>query len=199
LSTLDCDSNSSFSSPGRSSVAWASYEPRYSFQDAALLLRNGHEEPWGGSLPEPDLAVELNIHGHTMANAQRNPSAARGQAVGKRGNAGGGSRGTTLLQVKSIRVRPKVGPSIHLGRLLKSLIEDGRDVPAQQDGPASAANYARTYTRPSSNSARSCGRENMGQWPVGSSTECTTPAATPGRLRRGRPGRLHRPLGHLLP
>jgi len=34
----------------------------YGVQVAALSFRDGHEEPWGRSAPEPNLAGKLNIH-----------------------------------------------------------------------------------------------------------------------------------------
>lgn len=34
----------------------------YGIQVAALLFGDGHEEPWGRSAPEPNLAGKLNIH-----------------------------------------------------------------------------------------------------------------------------------------
>jgi hypothetical protein len=49
-------------------------------------------------------------------------------------------------------------------------IDEGLDV--FNVGPAHAADHARVYARLPSNSASSRGRENMGQWPVGSSMNC---------------------------
>lgn len=38
------------------------HEVGYNFQVAALLQGDGHEEPGRGATPEPDYALELDIH-----------------------------------------------------------------------------------------------------------------------------------------
>src|SRR5215207_1936368 len=44
------------------------HECRYGFQGLGLLFRDGHEEPRGRALPEPDLAAKLDVHGHSISN-----------------------------------------------------------------------------------------------------------------------------------
>ena len=59
------------------------YDSGNGFQVPALLLRNCHEEPGSGSLPEPDLTLELDVHWHSISNPQysrRIGSGARGRA-----------------------------------------------------------------------------------------------------------------------
>jgi hypothetical protein len=41
------------------------------FQAAGQLRGNGNEEPWGGAIPEPNLAIELDVHWHSISNAGR--------------------------------------------------------------------------------------------------------------------------------
>jgi len=42
------------------------HESSYRFQIMALLRRNGNEEPWGRTPPEPNFAVEFDIHWYSM-------------------------------------------------------------------------------------------------------------------------------------
>jgi hypothetical protein len=42
-----------------------------------LLRRNRNEKPWGGPSPVPYLSVELDVHWHSISNAQRPVSAKR--------------------------------------------------------------------------------------------------------------------------
>ena len=47
------------------------HESHYCIQGAGLLRRYGNEEPWGGAFPEPNFAVELDVHRYITSNAQR--------------------------------------------------------------------------------------------------------------------------------
>ena len=47
------------------------HQARYRFQVAALLRRNGHEVERGGASPEPNFASELDVHWHSISNAQQ--------------------------------------------------------------------------------------------------------------------------------
>src|SRR6266540_981051 len=47
------------------------HESYYGFQVAALLRRNGNEVPWGGAVPVPNFAVELDVHCYSISHAQR--------------------------------------------------------------------------------------------------------------------------------
>jgi hypothetical protein len=43
------------------------YKAGYGFQVTALLQRNGHEKPGSRATPEPDYAIEFNVHGYSNA------------------------------------------------------------------------------------------------------------------------------------
>jgi len=47
------------------------HESWYRFQLAALFLWNGNEVPWGRTSPEPDDAVELDVHFYSISNTRR--------------------------------------------------------------------------------------------------------------------------------
>src|SRR5512139_2674702 len=46
-----------------------SHDPGYGLQVAGLLVRDCHEEPGGGAFPEPDPAVELDVHWYDISDA----------------------------------------------------------------------------------------------------------------------------------
>jgi hypothetical protein len=44
------------------------HDARYGSQVVALLGWNGHEVPWGWAFPEPDRAVEFDVHSFSLSH-----------------------------------------------------------------------------------------------------------------------------------